>query len=177
MRLGIVLLSLVAAVSGLARAAAVATAGPSPARLQGVTEGDGAGAGAQSPAAPGPEEEKGERGKGEEDEEDEEVNTHRAAAVVEAFRHSWTGYKTYAWGADELLPVSNQPGYSRWVTGHPLGHPQETDESKQRVGRDDRRCAQHGGYHGAGGRGVRLPGPPGLGGFHDHDDQRHCQSV
>ncbi|KAI5818729.1 glycoside hydrolase [Pyronema omphalodes] len=46
---------------------------------------------------------------------DADVNSNygRAAAIIEAFRHSWTGYKTYAWGYDELLPVSNKGGNSR----------------------------------------------------------------
>ncbi|XP_064535896.1 endoplasmic reticulum mannosyl-oligosaccharide 1,2-alpha-mannosidase [Drosophila montana] len=30
----------------------------------------------------------------------------RQAAVVAAFKHSWAGYKTYAWGHDNLKPVS-----------------------------------------------------------------------
>lgn len=34
----------------------------------------------------------------------------RAAAVQEAYRHAWSGYKQYAFPNDELLPVSN--GYS-----------------------------------------------------------------
>jgi len=28
------------------------------------------------------------------------------AAVVKAFKHSWRAYRQYAWGHDELLPVS-----------------------------------------------------------------------
>lgn len=30
----------------------------------------------------------------------------RAEAVREAFRHAWKGYKAFAWGHDELKPVS-----------------------------------------------------------------------
>ncbi|KAA8914616.1 glycoside hydrolase [Sphaerosporella brunnea] len=37
----------------------------------------------------------------------------RAAAIKEAFRHSWNGYKKFAWGHDELYPVSNRAGDSR----------------------------------------------------------------
>ena len=33
-------------------------------------------------------------------------------AVVDAFKHAWKGYKAYAWGRDELRPVSQ--GYSTW---------------------------------------------------------------
>eukprot|EP00927_Polykrikos_kofoidii_P004043 TRINITY_DN11605_c1_g1_i3.p1 TRINITY_DN11605_c1_g1~~TRINITY_DN11605_c1_g1_i3.p1 ORF type:complete len:949 (-),score=207.95 TRINITY_DN11605_c1_g1_i3:149-2995(-) len=32
--------------------------------------------------------------------------TSRQERVVKAFQHAWTGYKTYCWGKDELLPVS-----------------------------------------------------------------------
>ncbi|KAF8538433.1 glycoside hydrolase [Trichophaea hybrida] len=37
----------------------------------------------------------------------------RRDAVIEAFRHSWEGYRAYAWGYDELLSVSNKGGNSR----------------------------------------------------------------
>ena len=43
-------------------------------------------------------------------------NEERAAAVKEAFTHAWTGYKTYAFPNDELLPVSNTFGNSRQVS-------------------------------------------------------------
>ena len=36
----------------------------------------------------------------------------RQAAVVNAFKHAWKGYKTYAWGRDELRPVSRS--FSTW---------------------------------------------------------------
>ncbi|CAH1785249.1 unnamed protein product [Owenia fusiformis] len=36
----------------------------------------------------------------------------RQRAVVEAFKHSWKGYKEYAWGRDELQPISRS--YSTW---------------------------------------------------------------
>lgn len=36
----------------------------------------------------------------------------RQKAVVEAFRHAWTGYKTYAWGHDHLRPISK--GAQNW---------------------------------------------------------------
>ena len=38
----------------------------------------------------------------------------RRAAVLEAFRHSWDGYKRYAWGKDEVSPIS---GYYRNAFG------------------------------------------------------------
>jgi mannosyl-oligosaccharide alpha-1,2-mannosidase len=37
----------------------------------------------------------------------------RADAVIEAFRYAWTGYETYAFGHDELHPVTNTYGDSR----------------------------------------------------------------
>jgi len=37
---------------------------------------------------------------------------HEAAAVRDAFRHAWSGYERYAWGHDELLPLSR--GHRDW---------------------------------------------------------------
>ncbi|XP_066569329.1 mannosidase, alpha, class 1B, member 1b isoform X1 [Amia ocellicauda] len=36
----------------------------------------------------------------------------RQEAVVEAFRHAWKGYKEFAWGHDELKPISKS--YGEW---------------------------------------------------------------
>ncbi|KAI4472103.1 mannosyl-oligosaccharide alpha-12-mannosidase-related [Holotrichia oblita] len=36
----------------------------------------------------------------------------RQRAIVDAFRHAWKGYKKYAWGHDNLKPISE--GYSEW---------------------------------------------------------------
>ncbi|XP_078406448.1 mannosidase, alpha, class 1B, member 1b [Cetorhinus maximus] len=36
----------------------------------------------------------------------------RQMAVIEAFQHAWKGYKQYAWGHDELKPISKT--YSEW---------------------------------------------------------------
>ncbi|XP_075041487.1 endoplasmic reticulum mannosyl-oligosaccharide 1,2-alpha-mannosidase-like [Mixophyes fleayi] len=36
----------------------------------------------------------------------------RQEAVAEAFRHAWKGYKQFAWGYDELKPISKS--YSEW---------------------------------------------------------------
>ncbi|XP_057579268.1 endoplasmic reticulum mannosyl-oligosaccharide 1,2-alpha-mannosidase isoform X1 [Hippopotamus amphibius kiboko] len=36
----------------------------------------------------------------------------RQQAVVEAFRHAWAGYRKFAWGHDELKPVSKS--FSEW---------------------------------------------------------------
>lgn len=33
----------------------------------------------------------------------------RQRAVVEAFQHAWKSYKKFAWGHDELRPVSERP--------------------------------------------------------------------
>lgn len=34
----------------------------------------------------------------------------RLEAVRDAFRHAWKGYKDYAWGRDELKPISKSFG-------------------------------------------------------------------
>ncbi|XP_039076667.1 endoplasmic reticulum mannosyl-oligosaccharide 1,2-alpha-mannosidase-like [Hyaena hyaena] len=36
----------------------------------------------------------------------------RQRAVIDAFRHAWTGYRKFAWGHDELKPVSRS--FSEW---------------------------------------------------------------
>ncbi|VDO72951.1 unnamed protein product [Haemonchus placei] len=36
----------------------------------------------------------------------------RQKAVVDAFKHAWEGYRKYAWGHDQLKPISG--GYSDW---------------------------------------------------------------
>lgn len=36
----------------------------------------------------------------------------RQKAVVDAFRHAWAGYRKFAWGHDELKPVSRS--FSEW---------------------------------------------------------------
>ena len=33
-------------------------------------------------------------------------------AVLEAFKHSWKAYRMYAWGHDELLPITKS--YTEW---------------------------------------------------------------
>lgn len=40
----------------------------------------------------------------------------QADAVKEAFQHAWNGYTKYAFPHDELRPVSNGYGDSRYVT-------------------------------------------------------------
>ncbi|MEQ2189431.1 Endoplasmic reticulum mannosyl-oligosaccharide 1,2-alpha-mannosidase, partial [Goodea atripinnis] len=40
------------------------------------------------------------------------AETSRIEAVREAFRHAWKGYRDYAWGRDELRPISRS--YSEW---------------------------------------------------------------
>ena len=42
-------------------------------------------------------------------------NSERADAVKEAFTHAWNGYYTYAFPNDELHPVTNGFGNSRFV--------------------------------------------------------------
>jgi len=36
----------------------------------------------------------------------------RMEAVVAAFRHSWQAYRRYAWGHDELLPITKS--HTEW---------------------------------------------------------------
>lgn len=38
----------------------------------------------------------------------------RQVAAVEAFKHAWKGYKTFAWGHDNLKPITG--GYSDWFS-------------------------------------------------------------
>jgi len=40
----------------------------------------------------------------------------RRAAVVRTFQHAWGGYKAFAWGEDELLPLSKK-GTKRFLLG------------------------------------------------------------
>jgi len=46
-------------------------------------------------------------------EEQESVAAERATVVREALEHMWQGYKTSAWGEDEVRPISGGPG-GRW---------------------------------------------------------------
>lgn len=41
-----------------------------------------------------------------------EKQNERQKKVVEAFKHAWEGYRKYAWGHDELLPVSKS--HNEW---------------------------------------------------------------
>ncbi|XP_069791897.1 endoplasmic reticulum mannosyl-oligosaccharide 1,2-alpha-mannosidase-like isoform X2 [Narcine bancroftii] len=63
-------------------------------------------------------------------------------AVIEAFQHAWKGYKQYAWGHDELKPISKT--YSEWFglgltlidaldTMWILGQKQEFEEARKWV--------------------------------------------
>lgn len=42
----------------------------------------------------------------------QEKQNERQKKVVQAFKHAWEGYKKYAWGHDELRPLSRS--YSEW---------------------------------------------------------------
>ena len=44
----------------------------------------------------------------EEDDEADPTNARRREAVRDAMRHAWLGYKTYAFGDDELMPLSRK---------------------------------------------------------------------
>ncbi|KAM9116759.1 endoplasmic reticulum mannosyl-oligosaccharide 1,2-alpha-mannosidase isoform 1-T1 [Pangshura tecta] len=69
----------------------------------------------------------------------------RQMAVIEAFRHAWKGYKEFAWGHDELKPLSKS--YSEWFglgltlidaldTMWILGLKEEFEEAKKWVATD-----------------------------------------
>uniref|UniRef100_UPI00398EBCF9 endoplasmic reticulum mannosyl-oligosaccharide 1,2-alpha-mannosidase-like isoform X2 n=1 Tax=Pristiophorus japonicus TaxID=55135 RepID=UPI00398EBCF9 len=66
----------------------------------------------------------------------------RQKAVIDAFQHAWKGYKQYAWGHDELKPISKT--YSEWFglgltlvdaldTMWILGQKEEFEEAKKWV--------------------------------------------
>lgn len=38
----------------------------------------------------------------------------RQKAVVKAYQHAWAGYKKYAWGHDELMPLTKS--YNDWFS-------------------------------------------------------------
>lgn len=38
----------------------------------------------------------------------------RQVEIVAAFKHAWSAYKTYAWGHDELKPISKS--YQEWMS-------------------------------------------------------------
>ncbi|RLW00351.1 hypothetical protein DV515_00008990 [Chloebia gouldiae] len=69
----------------------------------------------------------------------------RQLAVIEAFRHAWKGYKDFAWGHDELKPLSKS--YGEWFglgltlidaldTMWILGLKEEFEEARQWVAND-----------------------------------------
>uniref|UniRef100_A0A336LEB7 alpha-1,2-Mannosidase n=1 Tax=Culicoides sonorensis TaxID=179676 RepID=A0A336LEB7_CULSO len=47
---------------------------------------------------------------------DDHVNKNRRDKIREMMIHAWTGYKKYAWGANELRPVSKKP-YNEGIFG------------------------------------------------------------
>lgn len=66
----------------------------------------------------------------------------RQQAVVDAFKHAWKAYKTYAWGHDELKPMAKS--YSEWFnlgltlvdsldTMYIMGLDKEFDEAREWV--------------------------------------------
>lgn len=38
----------------------------------------------------------------------------RQVAIVDAFMHAWNAYKKYAWGHDELKPISKS--FQEWMS-------------------------------------------------------------
>lgn len=74
-----------------------------------------------------------------------DFETSRVEAVREAFRHAWKGYKDYAWGHDELRPISRS--YSEWFglgltlidaldTMWILGLKQEFEEAREWIAKE-----------------------------------------
>uniref|UniRef100_A0A452I8I7 alpha-1,2-Mannosidase n=1 Tax=Gopherus agassizii TaxID=38772 RepID=A0A452I8I7_9SAUR len=81
----------------------------------------------------------------EEDQKEPVPINERQMAVIEAFRHAWKGYKEFAWGHDELKPLSKS--YSEWFglgltlidaldTMWILGLKEEFEEAKKWVATD-----------------------------------------
>ncbi|RGB32152.1 Glycoside Hydrolase Family 47 protein [Rhizophagus diaphanus] len=48
--------------------------------------------------------------------EERELRESRRESIKQGFLHAWNGYVKYAWGADEILPISNKPrnSYNGW---------------------------------------------------------------
>ncbi|GBB94547.1 hypothetical protein RclHR1_02380006 [Rhizophagus clarus] len=48
--------------------------------------------------------------------EEKELRESRRESIKQGFLHAWNGYVKYAWGSDEVLPLSNQSsnGYNGW---------------------------------------------------------------
>lgn len=48
--------------------------------------------------------------------EERELRESRRESIKQGFLHAWNGYVKYAWGADEILPISNLPrnSYNGW---------------------------------------------------------------
>ena len=58
-----------------------------------------------------------------------------AAAIKEAFRHAWNGYVRYAWGHDELLPLSR--GHRDWYPASFLMTPVDAFDTMVLMGLGD----------------------------------------
>jgi ER degradation enhancer, mannosidase alpha-like 2 len=59
----------------------------------------------------------------------------RAAAVREAFLHAWNGYRQYAWGHDELRPLSK--GFRDWYPASLVMTPVDAFDTLMLMGLDD----------------------------------------
>ena len=65
------------------------------------------------------------------------ANAETAKQVREEFLHAWDGYKKYAWGHDEVKPLSN--GYRDWHKGTLLMTPVDALDTMMLMGQQDAR--------------------------------------
>src|SRR3954462_5447442 len=65
------------------------------------------------------------------------ANAATAAEVRAEFLHAWNGYKKYAWGHDELKPLSD--GYRDWHSGTLLMTPVDALDTMILMGQKDAR--------------------------------------
>src|SRR5271156_3863991 len=64
-----------------------------------------------------------------------EADAEMANRVREEFRHSWDGYKKYAWGHDDLKPLSKS--YHDWYASSLLMSPVDGLDTMIVMGMDD----------------------------------------
>ena len=68
---------------------------------------------------------------------EERANAETAKQVREEFLHAWEGYKKYAWGHDEVKPLSNS--YRDWHKGTLLMTPVDALDTMMLMGQQDAR--------------------------------------
>src|SRR3954462_1386825 len=75
--------------------------------------------------------------------DDRKADAEMANRVRQEFLHAWNGYKKYAWGHDELKPLSN--GYRDWHSGTLLMTPVDALDTMILMGRNDVRLKEEAG--------------------------------